>query len=804
VIQERKAAIEIKTTTKVTPHPKVTVVPNCDVKLTWLLQHINDGSQFNFHIDRTKKSCRTPRRNDEIEGALAHFTQFNHWAGCVNAYMQSLFAKQTPHDLNLGVINAQSILVPVVPLLEARGAPGAGADAATQSSACLIAVVPPFTPGAPVTLPVSDITGFLAEQKRAFKEKHTELLQALPDNGKLITFFEGAISVLALHTCNISTCYSDGINYIESMLRKQLIAAIGKEVTPVDFANFMRFHNRKLFKTEYEPRLFCQAIRRPDHYPEGSVSIEQTLSDGSQAEPVTTQVRLVQPAAPMNFALDAATNVTFHGERFLHAYVAQKFSNDTGSSLNLVARARQFSSFILMVGRIASGTVFEPKGAIIIQNKDDLKIPLMLEALPTPKEFKDAIVSLSPEQQAFCKAYRAMQLESTLFGIVVLQIKPQLEKLLKLPDDSLTKEIRLTQDLFELFQRYQIPSDLLTYDGPEAASVEIKLSAVKEHVANMQSMITGKKEEEIQQVVMENAYISPPTLDYDEGEMLCESAAPSFDIMMEQTVQYSSGPVPIRDMDLVSVGSLSIAPPANKRTAAPKKREKSVAPKPTSAATATTTASKPQSTSAPKQVTSVQTGERSGVEGDDVLEVLDYTKIPAELDKKFEALDEDSALRPTIINIGEHWTKTSYPSLLAGSSVTTLSADEQKQEQNKAFDLIDALSRSGSLSFDYAELHVVIAATHCFDKTLMDTVVIDNVNPIEKVERSSLIIASTIQNQEPQDLIKVEHVERAKKASPKLFGEQPIHPALESLPSIPHGTSSAALKLFVQSSTPKK
>ncbi len=51
----------------------------------------------------------------------------------------------------------------------------------------------------------------------------------------------------------------------------------------------------------------------------------------------------------------------------------------------MVARARQFSSFILLVGSIASADVFLPKYAIIIKNKDDLKIPLMLEQIPTPK-----------------------------------------------------------------------------------------------------------------------------------------------------------------------------------------------------------------------------------------------------------------------------------------------------------------------------------------------------------------------------------------------------------------------------------
>lgn len=152
-----------------------------------------------------------------------------------------------------------------------------------------------------------------------------------------------------------------------------------------------------------------------------------------------------------------------------------------------------------MVGRIAADDLFDPKAAIIIRNKDELKIPLLLETLPTPKEFADAIgtpsilgncwcgvrilvnantvvcggvellsptiiryanlvitASLSPEQQRFAKAFREMKLSSTLFGIAVIQIKPQLEKLLRLPYGSLCKEIKLTQDLLELFIKYQV------------------------------------------------------------------------------------------------------------------------------------------------------------------------------------------------------------------------------------------------------------------------------------------------------------------------------------------------------------
>ena len=62
---------------------------------------------------------------------------------------------------------------------------------------------------------------------------------------------------------------------------------------------------------------------------------------------------------------------------------------------------------VVLVGRVTSATTFDPTYAAIVQNKDELSIPLELSVIPTPKEFKDAIASLSPEQQAFAKAFRA-------------------------------------------------------------------------------------------------------------------------------------------------------------------------------------------------------------------------------------------------------------------------------------------------------------------------------------------------------------------------------------------------------------
>lgn len=79
-----------------------------------------------------------------------------------------------------------------------------------------------------------------------------------------------------------------------------------------------------------------------------------------------------------------------------------------------------------------------------------------------------------------------MQLSSTLFTLCIIQIKPQLEKVLNLVPDSLTKEIKLTQDLMDLFVEYQIPSDLLSYsDDARNASSSERISAVQASVTAM-------------------------------------------------------------------------------------------------------------------------------------------------------------------------------------------------------------------------------------------------------------------------------------------------------------------------------
>lgn len=149
--------------------------------------------------------------------------------------------------------------------------------------------------------------------------------------------------------------------------------------------------------------------------------------------------------------------------------------------------------------------------------------------------------------------------------------------------------------------------------------------------------------------------------------------------------------------------------------------------------------------------------------------LIDYTAIPAELDKRYEALDEDSALRPTTITTGPRWELSSQAGLLSKPKTTSLHKKEQADSKAEAFDLLDALSRSGELEIEHASLHVVIAATHCFDQSLVDTVVQGNVNPIEKVERSTLIVAGVVHRAETAAMLQPAEVDRIRQFAPKLL-----------------------------------
>lgn len=821
---------------KTTPQPQSTVHPSIDCDITYFLKQINEKQKFSFLIDRNSSECKTPRRNPEIEKALGSFQEFRSWAEKVRSYFEStLFPIHPPlaHNRDLSKLNTAGLFVPIIPLFE-RGIPKKD----EVSSKSVVGIVP--TIGGHL-ISVNDLNRFLDEQKRSIDEKFTEFTKMYPDDNAIVTFSSTKIALVAKHAITVADAHEDGINYIENMMYDQLEAAIGKIVTATDFQNYMKYHNKILFKREFEPRPFCYAIRRPNFYPEGIVSIDAQLNNQvGIPEPILTHVSRRPATRPMKFPINAATNVEFTGDRYLHATVLHDFSGNSGINLTFEARARQFSIYLVMVGRIAAHDLFEPTLAFVVQNKDDVKIPLSLETIPTPKEFKDAIESLSPEQQRFAKQFRAMQLASTLFAVLVIQVKPQMEKLLKLPQFSLTKEIKLTQQLQDLFLQYQIPSDLLSFDGDENSSKEVKINRVKENVGKILSMIEGEKQKEIEKKKEEERMRrlkeeeeARQRMERErekererDKERVRERVEYKKEKVYEEEVNYKSKSKSAAPSKLFSQakGKTASAPKRDEEYSKSKARsddfvDAKVKAKPSAPGAAPTTTAAPAGASAPSNAstpaptpnlvdmivpsTTPQDAQQpaepkpeekpqenvaenssqqpqeeakdpdmedSEDEDEEVIpESEDFTKVPTILDKKYEDLSDGCNLRPTIINVESDWEKSSQKSLLSQPTTSVLGKTQQVSEKNKAFDLLDALSRSGSLSVDAAELHVIIAATHCFVKDVVDTVIQDNVNPIEKVEKSNLIVATTVHDRPALEILKEEHVIRVATYSPQLF-----------------------------------
>jgi len=148
----------------------------------------------------------------------------------------------------------------------------------------------------------------------------------------------------------------------------------------------------------------------------------------------------------------------------------------------------------------------------------------------------------------------------------------------------------------------------------------------------------------------------------------------------------------------------------------------------------------------------------------------DLTKLPLELDNRMSALDD--SVRATIITPGATWRKRSWAALLAEPSVADLSGEQQRQARQAAFDLLDALSRSGALPLAHTTLHVVLAATQAFDESLVDTVVRRNVNPVERAERGAVALACGVHGlgrHEAARLLREDCCERVRGSSPMLF-----------------------------------
>ena len=721
----RRRSAEVLTRTKKAPFDTTERREVGAVDLTWLLRQLAGGvvtagvaakMDVRFHINREVETCRTACRNKDVADAKTFFAGLARFGAAVRDEMEDVLGVQGAAAHGSFDTNADDIVVPTVPLMVDVADDDGGSAGDTDSAGAL--------------LQRGELELLVQEQERALRGR-VEKLGKVEHAGSLGSGKEAGVSLVMQQISRVCRSYADSVVYVESLLRDQLVAAVGKAVSANDFAEYMSFHMRRRLQRAYAPRGLAVSVRHGNLNPEGSVVVQDKRFG---CLPVPTFSRALG-ASVMRFDLNATTEATLEAQVNLHAFVDHQFGGSSGNvarHVQLRAEAQQFSAFVVLLGNVGGDDVFLPKHAVIVQNRDVFEIPLLLETIPSKKEFAKAVESLSPEQRAFAEAYRSMQMESTLFGMCVVQVKPHLERVLQLPAGSLTKEIQLTQDLLELFLVYNIRSDLLSQedaaaDGPDGVVLQTqadRVAQVKHHVDVVKQMLLKAKEEELAEAERRQLKRKREEEELEEDEE-----------------------------DYAFAKSSSCKKSKKCKTKAKRAGKEYFSSKMWHCSRAEDVTVSNDFCADPEET--VDTDDWVDTAGDVAKGTADtslsISTFPDILEQRLEAMGVDS-VRPTIVKVGDSWNRTFQPGLLGSCEQAVLGEAEQTAGRAKAFGLLDSLTRSGLLPLS-ADMHVVVASTHSFGETLMDTLVQENVNPIAAVEASSLVVASALHETEPQQLL---------------------------------------------------
>jgi hypothetical protein len=500
--------------------------------------------------------------------------------------------------------------------------------------------------------------------------------------------------------------------------------------------------------------------------PDGNVSIDFKESGSTDSfRNISTWQREIEESYPIKLELSESVQVSLEGPQFIHGYVAHDFRTEASLVFQLQARARQFSSFILLLGTISGRNTFECAEAILLQDKDQLIIPLLLETIPSAKEFRDAIASLSPEQKRFAQQFREMQLASTVFAIAVIQTRPHLERVLNLDAGSITKKIQLTHDLMSLFTEHQIPSDVLSYDPKTAsATSDAKVSQVAENVLAVQKMVTSMQDKELEQkLTSRKAKGQRPESSDDSMREGCSPPMQDYQMVTQsmQAMPMVGSAVPkTRSLFQTATAPMVVPMPSKMSMSGPPSPMPHPAP------------SAPVATSAPPQPSGQQqTPEQQPIDTADEDELATtFSAIPKKIDSLFETHDRDNNVRPTVIKSGPEWELTSYDKVTREEKVTKIRESKDKTcRKQQVMDLLDALSRSGELGIQECSVHVVYAVTNAFNESCFDTIAKKSVNPIERMERASLVVSHAIHDTPSTDMLEPKFTSEIKMHSQSLF-----------------------------------
>ncbi len=99
-----------------------------------------------------------------------------------------------------------------------------------------------------------------------------------------------------------------------------------------------------------------------------------------------------------------------------------------------------------------------------------------------------------------------------------------------------------------------------------------------------------------------------------------------------------------------------------------------------------------------------------------------FLSLPAALEA---ALENAPFMRPCILRVEAGW-------------------DKDKRRRNECVDLLEALSKSGVVTLDHAEIHIVHSSCHVFAENCIDCIVRSNVDLLDVFDNAVQVIQTTI------------------------------------------------------------
>jgi hypothetical protein len=260
-------------------------LPPIELSLTWLLSQIDEAETSQFKVDTEDEQTKTPRRNNAVKEAEDFAARLRQWYtrirteflnGVLLRTLQSHNpAKPIPPTFTIGQlldVNSQySLFNPILPLMEDR-------EPSVHDDSSIQVVRGNHTIGVKLSttnndteqnelLPAKDVSRLLDEHVQTITGACEGIKNLWPSDSSdnLLSSSEAILSLTCSHVIELSDQYVETMEYIESMMESQLIAAIGKRLTSKDLDQFVVYHNARLLSPS--PRPFSHAIRRPEHYP---------------------------------------------------------------------------------------------------------------------------------------------------------------------------------------------------------------------------------------------------------------------------------------------------------------------------------------------------------------------------------------------------------------------------------------------------------------------------------------------------------------------------------------------------------